>query len=788
MSSYASEPLKAIDGRARTVRELLDKAKYAIDFYQREYAWQERQVRELIDDLTGKFLDDYEDAHARHEVERYGHYFLGSVVLSHKRGQRFVVDGQQRLTTLTLLLIYLHSLQADRDEQVDVRNLIYSEKYGRKSFNLDVPDRNAVMQTLLEGRTPELNGESESVRNIALRYANIVDHFPEEIAAEPLPFFIDWLLENVHLVAIEAYSDEDAYTIFETMNDRGLSLSLPEMLKGYVLANITHEDDQRAVNATWKAKMQALREIGDEEDVDFFKDWLRARHAQSIRPGKKGAENKDYERIGSEFHRWVRDQRGQLGLMDEDGFIAFVQRDLDFYAKRYDEIRRAAGTLAPRWESIRYNADRGFTLQTQAMLAPLSPDDPPDVIRRKVALVADYLDIWLARRVWSFRTIAYSSVRYTLFQLTKELRGRDVAALSAYLREQLDAQPESFAGEPRFRLHQQNYRQVRHMLARLTHWVDSQCGIASHFEDLISEGRGRPFEIEHIWADQYERFTDWFPHPADFETERNRIGGLVLLQRGINQSLGDATYEHKRDAYATHSANLLARSLHPLAYRNNPAFLSLIDRTGLPFRAYDAFGPEQQQERQELYIRIAEWVWNPSRLDLDGEKPPVPQPIGGGAGDEEDESEGELPERHERRLAMCQQLLDHAKTQSDLHARMSPSRYTWVCARRDGIAWCYSVLQSQTGAAMYLDAPDTADNKALFDALYERRADIERAFGGPLNWYRLDDKKGCWIGVNFEGGWRDESTWPAAIEQAVEAMGRLYATLSPLLRDLRLRR
>jgi len=117
-----------------------------------------------------------------------------------------------------------------------VRNLIYSEKFGRKSFNLDVPDRAEIMQTLLEGSTPELNGEGESVRNIALRYADIVDHFPEEIAAEPLPFFIDWLLENVHLVAIEAYSDEDAYTIFETMNNRGLSLSLPEMLKGYVLA------------------------------------------------------------------------------------------------------------------------------------------------------------------------------------------------------------------------------------------------------------------------------------------------------------------------------------------------------------------------------------------------------------------------------------------------------------------------------------------------------------------------------------------------------------------------
>ena len=90
-----------IDGRARTVRELLDKAKYAIDFYQREYAWKERQVRELIDDLTGKFLDSYAPSHSRHEVEGYGHYFLGSIVISHKRGQRFIVDGQQRLTTLT---------------------------------------------------------------------------------------------------------------------------------------------------------------------------------------------------------------------------------------------------------------------------------------------------------------------------------------------------------------------------------------------------------------------------------------------------------------------------------------------------------------------------------------------------------------------------------------------------------------------------------------------------------------------------------------------------------------
>ena len=66
-------------------------------------------------------------------MEGYGHYFLGSIVISHKRGQRFIVDGQQRLTTLTLLLVHLHQLQEDRDERVEVQSLIYSEKFDARA-------------------------------------------------------------------------------------------------------------------------------------------------------------------------------------------------------------------------------------------------------------------------------------------------------------------------------------------------------------------------------------------------------------------------------------------------------------------------------------------------------------------------------------------------------------------------------------------------------------------------------------------------------------------------------
>ena len=352
-----------------------------------------------------------------------------------------------------------------------------------------------------------------------------------------------------------------------------------------------------------------------------------------------------------------------------------------------------------------------------------------------------------------------------------------MASLAEHLRGQLDEQPESFAREPRFRLHNQSYRQVRHILARLTYWLGTQCGLSSNFEDLISQGRSRPFEIEHIWADHYDRFKESYAHPSDFETERNRLGGLVLLQRGVNQSLGDATYEAKRDAYVSNSENLLARSLHPLAYESNPSFRTLLERTGLPFRHYDSFGPEAQAERQELYIRLAEWVWNPSRLDLDGENPPVPEPIA----DPEDETPETVdrPDRHEARQEFWKALLAHASGRSDLHSRISATRYSWLGTRRHGQWWNYVVRQDETRAELYIDAPVAADNKALFDTLHAQRAAVEAEFGGPLSWHRLDDKRACRISFTVPGGWVDDHTWPSAIEQGVSAMQRLYGALSP---------
>jgi len=286
-TTHEVRPVREILGKARTVRELLKGMKYSIDYYQREYKWHEKQISELIDDLSSKFLEEYEPGHPRTRVQAYPHYFLGSIIISKKDNANYIVDGQQRLTSLTLLLLLIRQLQKGRTEKVNIDELIVSERYGQTSFNLHVDERDACMEALYHGEPFDPSGRSESVQNLYQRYADIDAAFPDELRGDALPYFVDWLLENVHLVEITAYSDDDAYTIFETMNDRGLSLTPTEMLKGYLLANIDDDVKRIAADKLWRNRVFELNQAGKEIEPDSFKAWLRSQYAQKFASARR---------------------------------------------------------------------------------------------------------------------------------------------------------------------------------------------------------------------------------------------------------------------------------------------------------------------------------------------------------------------------------------------------------------------------------------------------------------------------------------------------------------------
>jgi hypothetical protein len=201
-------------------------------------------------------------------------------------------------------------------------------------------------------------------------------------------------------------------------------------------------------------------------------------------------------------------------------------------------------------------------------------------------------------------------MRRYIFYTIKDIRNKEVEELSDILRKKLlEENNNNF--DSIFYLHQGNKIFVRYILARITDFVERASGLEGKFSDYMTKGR-KGYEIEHIWANNYDWFRNDFPSSNDFSVYRNRIGGLLLLPRSFNASYSDIRYEEKVEHYIKN--NILAQSLNKKCYEHNPGFKSFMEKYNLPFKPYECFDKKALDERQELYSKLAKLVWSPDRL------------------------------------------------------------------------------------------------------------------------------------------------------------------------------
>ncbi|MFC1965952.1 DUF262 domain-containing protein [Chloroflexota bacterium] len=602
-----------IDADDRTIFDVLNERKYKVDYFQREYSWEQKHIDQLITDLTSTFLNAYLEGDSRTDVAHYNNYYLGPFVVSNKDGVKSIIDGQQRLTSLTLFFIYLNNLQKENGGKESIEPLVFSEKYGQKSFNIQVEERATCLNKLyLEGNYEVQPDDDESVVNMVERYSNIEEAFPEEIKGTVFPYFLDWLKYNVILVEITAYSDDNAYTIFESMNDRGLNLTSTEMLKGYILSRFSEPKDRENANSFWRESIQVLHTQSKEEDQQFFQAWLRSQYADTIRQSKAGSSNEDFEKIGTRFHSWFRDNLSKMQLKADspDDFRTLVHDEMKFYLQAYLDILDAQKEEKSGWEYVFYINQWGIapSLAFPLILAPLKSTDSPDVKQQKINAVARYIETFAVRRAINFRKFGASSIRYTMYTLVKELRGNDLDSLRILLQSKLSEMEETWDGIDEFRMHGMNRYFVKYLLSRITGFIEQKSGASTNFTTYFISPGSKPFEIEHIWADKYSEHQDEFEQQHEFDYYRNLIGDLLLLPQGSNQSYGAMPYTQKVKHYL--KENLLAKSLHPETYENNPNFLKMVKALGIPFKAHESFKKEDIDERQLLIQSICETIWS----------------------------------------------------------------------------------------------------------------------------------------------------------------------------------
>lgn len=423
--------------------QILDKQKYQVDPFQREYKWEKEHIEELLIDLERAFWSNYDVEHRLKEASDYTIYYLGPIVLYEKEGAKHIIDGQQRLTSLTLLLIFLNNLQKktlEKDDWTDFDTLIIYKLLDKKTFNLEISDRVNVLKKLYEANFDFSEQDyvgNTSCKNIIERYFDIDTLFPPRLAhVEVLPLFIFWVQHKLMFTEIKAFDDENAYTIFETMNDRGLQLTPTEMLKSYLLMKVGDTQRVAELDNLWKSTLVEFSKYDRlEEDANFFKAWFRAKYAT-----RQDRDENDFDRIGNRFHYWFKDNDKFLGVREPDDYYYFTKTHFKFFATLYLKLKKYQVTTEPNEHLIRLVSFKGVSssFTFALIIAAVTLTDEDSVIESKINLITKYVDSFAVYRLLLGESIVQSSINYTFYNQYIEIRNKDVEEISKLLRPKIE--------------------------------------------------------------------------------------------------------------------------------------------------------------------------------------------------------------------------------------------------------------------------------------------------------------------------------------------------------------
>jgi hypothetical protein len=298
-----------------------DKYLFRIPSYQRPYAWTTEQASELLDDITAACGEGGEVANA-------SPYFLGSIVLikDPQKPEADVVDGQQRLTTLTILLSVLRDLSAPKIGAA-IHNYICQTgdpiKGTSDVFRLTPRDRDAdffrtAIQTE-EGTTmlPDVR-EFRDARARMVENATFLRARLENLSEDQRRRLTMYIAQRCYLVIVAASDQESAFRIFSVLNSRGLDLSPADVLKAEIIGALP-VSKQDAYTTRWE---DIEDELGRERFAELF-GHIRMIHRKQKMQGT----------LIAEFREFVPTRKDP---------VKFIESELSPYADAYQEITDTA--------------------------------------------------------------------------------------------------------------------------------------------------------------------------------------------------------------------------------------------------------------------------------------------------------------------------------------------------------------------------------------------------------------------------------------------------------------
>lgn len=359
-------------GYAKPLHEFIEghKIQFVIPVYQRNYDW-------LIDNCDQLFGDLVKLSRSN----RRSHFF-GSIVTSSADSSynRLVIDGQQRLTTISLLL--LAGIKAVKDGVIEIsEELKLKEAYevflkaeycnSERKIKLVPIENDRIAYDKIFNEEDSFDEDSKVTRNYR--------HFYDLLTKKPQALSFDQLLdaiERLQIISIELDSDDDAQLIFESLNSTGLALTEADKIRNYLLMSLTPEEQQMCFKNYW----QKIEQATENQPTKFLRDYLTIQR-QLQRPVRQS----------NIYYEWKR-------YMDDHDRKEELVKMLD-YAHYYQQVTEAKLSTTKLSEKMRHICNIETDVTNVFFIQFLKYASANNLSEDEIFKVIDLVENYLARRI-----------------------------------------------------------------------------------------------------------------------------------------------------------------------------------------------------------------------------------------------------------------------------------------------------------------------------------------------------------------------------------------------------
>jgi len=607
-----------------SLNDIFGSTPYYIDFYQREYKWKKEHVTALLDDIFYRFEAEYKttlDALEGTIEEHYQWYYMNSFMTNNYRGKTYIVDGQQRLTTLTLIMIKLIHMASDYNLTDLVRVLegkVYGADLSGNKFWMGQSGRSDILNEILNKSFRSVTSETITETNMYINFKEIDRYLTNKLTTvHKLHCFIIYFLKKVLFVNIHIVETVDVPMVFQVINDRGERLRPYEVFKGELLGQIDKSEIENMYLEKWNDSIECLEIKGDDEPDNFFRYYFRSKYVNT---------EGDYRKFDGDYHRTIFsnewDQKIQL-KKNPQNVKSFVSNDLTYYATLYNKLIDDHIYDKHYGEHVYYNYLNEQDRQYLLILSACIINDPDE--EEKIKLISRLMD-----RHFTILQLygCYDSNFFTeiLINLNKEIRSQPLGVIQDIFDKQLLSNINESKGTKLNTIFDytlfkdtsssRGIRFIRYFFARIENFIAEGINPAhkltqGQYWDLVrNTGSKTGYHVEHILANNDENRLLFNNDEELFQRERNRLGALLLLKGRDNISSGNETYSKKLQTYNNADiSNRWNRSLISSFYHTNKDFQNFVQKYNLKFKPFDVFDATAVEERQQLLFEMVKFIW-----------------------------------------------------------------------------------------------------------------------------------------------------------------------------------